>query len=229
MGELAASMAHEITQPIAAAVSNAEACLQWLARDQPDLVEVREAAREMVKEARRAAEIMAGLRSLFKKEEITREVLNVNRAIADMISLLREKADRCSIALRTELDAELPMTSADRVQLQQVLINLMLNGIEAMKDTAGDLTIKSKTTKDGILVSVSDVGIGFPAGDIERVFEAFFTTKLQGTGMGLSVSRRIIESHGGRLWAYANTGRGATFHFTLPAAPSMSSPFRASV
>jgi signal transduction histidine kinase len=112
---------------------------------------------------------------------------------------------------------------------QQVLINLMLNGIEAMKDKAGDLTIKSKTTKDGILVSVSDVGIGFPAEDIERVFEAFFATKVPGTGMGLSVSRRIIESHGGRLWAYANSGRGATFHFLLPAAPSMSSPFRASL
>jgi signal transduction histidine kinase len=134
-----------------------------------------------------------------------------------MIVLLRDKADRNSILIRTEIDAALPTISADRVQLQQVLMNLILNGMEAMEDTGGELTVTSKQTEDGqLLVSVSDSGIGLPVEQPERVFETFFTTKPQGTGMGLSISRRIIESHGGRLWASANTGRGATFQFTLP-------------
>ena len=217
MGELTASLAHEIKQPIAAAVSNAEASLQWLARDHPDLVEVREAAREMVKEARRAAEIITRVRSLFKKEEIKREAVDLNEVITDTVFLIREEADRNLISVRTELDAELPPISADRVQLQQVLINLMLNGLEAMKDSSGELTIRSQRDEEGRpLISVSDVGIGLPVGQRDKIFDAFFTTKPQGTGMGLAISRSIIESHGGRLWARANSGHGATFHFTLP-------------
>jgi PAS domain S-box-containing protein len=216
MGELTASLAHEIKQPIAASVSNAEACLQWLAHDQPDLVEVREAAIEMVKEARRAAEIMTRIRSLFKKEEITREVLDVNEVIIDTVSLVREEADRSSISVRTELDALLPRIAADRVQLQQVLLNLMLNGLEAMKGNGGELIIGSQQDEEGrALISVSDVGVGLPVGEGDKIFDAFFTTKPQGTGMGLAISRSIVESHGGRLLATANAGPGATFYFTL--------------
>jgi signal transduction histidine kinase len=217
MGELTASLGHEIKQPIAAAVSNAEACLQWLSRDEPDLAEVREAATEMVKDARRAAEIVTSTRSLFKKEQTVRAVVDVNKVINDTVSLLCEEAYRRSISVRTELDAALPPITADRVQLQQVLMNLMLNGIEAMKDTGGELTITStRSERAQLLISVSDSGVGFPVEESERIFTAFFTTKPQGTGMGLSISRTIVESHGGRLWARANTGRGATFHFSLP-------------
>jgi signal transduction histidine kinase len=217
MGELTASLAHEIKQPIAAAVSNAEACLQWLARDQPDLVEVGEAATEMVKEARRAAEIMTRVRSLFKKDGITREVLDLNEVITDTVSLVREEADRSSISVRTELDPELPRIAVDRVQLQQVLLNLMLNGLEAMKGARGELIIRSQQNENGRpLISVSDAGIGLPVGEGDKIFDAFFTTKPQGTGMGLAISRSIVESHGGRLWATANSGQGATFYFTLP-------------
>jgi PAS domain S-box-containing protein len=216
MGELTASLAHEIKQPIAAAVSNAEACLQWLARDQPDLVEVREAATEMVKEARRGAEIITRIRSLFKKEEITRAVLDLNEVITDTVYLIRDEADRRLISVQTELDAELPKIAADRVQLQQVLINLMLNGLEAMTGTSGALVIKSQRDEEGRpLISVSDVGMGLPIGEGDKIFDAFFTTKTHGTGMGLAISRTIVESHGGRLWAMANSGQGATFYFTL--------------
>jgi signal transduction histidine kinase len=178
---------------------------------------VREAATEMVKEARRAAEIVTHVRSLFKKEEIARAVLDVNEIIADTVTLVREEAYRRSISVRTELDPKLPRISADRVQLQQVLMNLMLNGLEAMKGTNGELTIRSQRDKVGQpLISVSDLGVGLPAGKSEKIFDAFFTTKQQGTGMGLAISRSIITSHGGRLWAASNSGHGATFYFTLP-------------
>jgi signal transduction histidine kinase len=217
MGELTASLAHEIKQPIAAAVSNAEACLQWLARDQPDLGEVREAAVEMVKEARRGAEIISRIRALFRKEEIKRELLDLNEVITETVSLIREDGDRSSISVRTELDAKLPRISADRVQLQQVVMNLMLNGLEAMNGTRGELIIRSQRDHEGRpLVSVSDSGIGLPVEDRDRIFDAFFTTKPQGTGMGLAISRSIIESHGGRLWATTNSAQGAILHFTLP-------------
>jgi PAS domain S-box-containing protein len=217
MGELTASLAHEIKQPIAAAVSNAEACVQWLVRDQPDLVEVQEAAVEMVKEARRAAEIISRIRALFRKEEIKRELLDLNEVITETVSLIREEGDRSSISVRTELDAKLPRISADRVQLQQVVMNLMLNGLEAMNGTRGELIIRSQCDHEGRpLVSVSDSGIGLPVEDRDRIFDAFFTTKPQGTGMGLAISRSIIESHGGRLWATTNSAQGAILHFTLP-------------
>ena len=217
MGELAASIAHEIKQPIAAAITNAQACMQWLSRDQFDLVEVREAARETVKEAKRAAEIVNRVRSLFKKEEITRELLDLNEVIAETASLVREEARLRSIPVRTELDAELPRISADRVQLQQVLMNLTLNGLDAMEGTAGALVIRSQRDEEGRpLISVSDAGIGLPVEEAGKIFDPFFTTKPQGTGMGLAISRSIVESHGGRLWATANPGPGATFYFTLP-------------
>jgi PAS domain S-box-containing protein len=217
MGELTASLAHEIKQPIAAAVSNAEACLQWLARDQPDLAEVREAATEMVKEARRTADIVSRTRSLFKKEEMKREIIDLNQVIRDTVFLIREEADRRSISVRIELDAELPRISGDPVQLQQVLINLVLNGLEAMNGTAAELVVRSQRHEEGRpMISVSDAGIGLPVGESDKIFDAFFTTKPQGTGMGLAISRSIVESHGGRLWAAPNPGQGTTFHFTVP-------------
>jgi signal transduction histidine kinase len=180
-------------------------------------VEVREAATEMVRETRRAAEIMTRIRSLFKKEDSTRAILDVNEVISDTVSLMWEEADRSSIQLRTELDAELPRVSADRVQLQQVLMNLILNSLEAMNGNRGELIIRSQRDEEGRpLISVSDAGMGLPVAERDKIFDAFFTTKPQGTGMGLAISRSIIESHGGRLWATANSGQGATFYFTLP-------------
>jgi len=217
MGEMAASLAHEIKQPIAAAVSNAEACLQWLDRDQPDLLELHEAATETVKEARRAAEIITRIGSFFRKERARHEALDINELIYEMVLLVRQEAMHRSISLRTQLGTNLSKVSADRVQLQQVLMNLMLNGIEAMKDTTGELTVQSQQDEDGrVLISVSDTGVGLPAENADKIFDAFFTTKPQGTGMGLAITRSIIESHGGRLWARPNAGRGTTFYFTLP-------------
>lgn len=222
MGELAASLAHEIKQPIAAAVTNAEACLQWLARDQPDFGEVHEAATEMVRESRRAAEIITRVRSLFKKEDITRIFVDINEVVIDAISLVREEAERSSISVRAALDRELPNIPADPVQLQQVLMNLTLNALEAMKGTGGIIAIRSQKDGDNrVLISVSDAGVGLPPGQADKVFDAFFTTKPQGTGMGLAISRTIIEAHGGRLWATANPDGGATFHFTLPSVLSV--------
>jgi PAS domain S-box-containing protein len=225
MGELTASLAHEIKQPIAAALMDAKTCVRWLRRDTPDIAEGCEAASRMIHDATRAAEVIDRVRSLYKRDTSDRELLDINEIIGEMIILLHDKADRTAISIRTELDSGLPLITADRVQLQQVLMNLMLNGIEAMTGANGELIITSKRTNDGqLLTSVSDSGIGLPVGEGDRIFEAFFTTKEQGTGMGLSISRRIVESHGGHLWACANTGSGATFQFTLPIDMAASSP-----
>ncbi|HXM68594.1 MAG TPA: PAS domain S-box protein [Candidatus Acidoferrum sp.] len=225
MGELAASLAHELKQPIAAALTNAKTCLRWLRRDTPDVPEGCEAALRMINDATRAGEVIDRVRSLYRRETSEREHLDLNEMIREMIVLLQDKANRTSISIRTELDPGLPVITADRVQLQQVLMNLMLNGIEAMKDANGEMTVTSKRTDGGqLLISVSDSGIGLPSGEVDRIFKAFFTTKAQGSGMGLSISRKIIESHGGRLWACANAERGATFQFTLPTDVAASSP-----
>jgi PAS domain S-box-containing protein len=223
MGELTASLAHEINQPIAAAITNANACLRWLAPAHPDLEEAREAASRMVKDGTRAAEIISRIRLMFKKGVPRREPVDVNEVIQEMIGLLRNEAARYSIPIRAELASGLPKVEADRVQLQQVFMNLMLNGIDAMKGTsaAGELTIRSERAEiDHVLVSVSDTGAGLPPHQAARIFDAFFTTKPNGTGMGLPISRSIIESHGGRLWAVANSERGASFLFTLPSESS---------
>ena len=173
---------------------------------------------------RRASEIIDRVRSLYQRGPAHREAVDVNALIGEMTVLLRDTTRRALIAIRTELDPGLATITADRIQLQQVLMNLILNGIEAMRDTGGELRVRSRKTDDGeVLISVSDSGVGLPGNDAERIFEAFFTTKPQGTGMGLSISRRIVESHGGRLWASANTGRGATFQFTLPGEGTASS------
>src|SRR5712671_456286 len=219
MGELTASLAHEIRQPISAAVTNAKTCLRWLGRDYPDVQEASQAAARMVKDVTRAGEIISSISLLFKKNALQRELVDVNELIGEMNVLLHSEANRYSISIRTELAQDLPKIMADRVQLQQVLMNLMLNGIDAMKETSGgrELTIKSEAERGQLLISVSDTGAGLPPEQAEQIFRAFFTTKDNGTGMGLPISRSIIESHGGRLWATSGSGQGATFQFTLPA------------
>ena len=219
MGELTASVAHEIRQPIAAAVTNAKTCLRWLGRDQPDVAEAREAAARIIKDVTRAADTISSISLLFKKGDLQRELVDVNELIREMILLLRSEANRYAVSIRTELAEDLPKVMADRVQLQQVFMNLMLNGIDAMKETTtgGELAIKSEVDDGQLLISVSDTGVGLPPEQADQIFRAFFTTKDNGTGMGLPISRSIIESHGGRLWATGNSARGATFQFTLPA------------
>jgi signal transduction histidine kinase/ligand-binding sensor domain-containing protein len=217
MGELTASLAHEIKQPIGAAVTNAEACLRLIDRREPDLPEAREAALEMVKDARRAADIIEHVRSLFRKGSSPQEVVDVNEVIREMVVMLQKEANRHSVRMSTDLTNGLPNVTADRVQLQQALMNLMLNGMEAMPDSTGELSIKSQFGEDGkVLISVSDTGVGLPTGRVDQMLNAFFTTKSQGSGLGLAITRSIVESHGGRIWAIANSGPGATFQFTLP-------------
>jgi signal transduction histidine kinase/CheY-like chemotaxis protein len=217
MGELAASLAHEIKQPLAAAAINGEACMNWLRRDAPDVAEASRVASAMVAAVTRAGGIIDRVSSLYRRGKPERELVDLNEIVREMNVLLGDKANRNAVSIRTDLDPELPTTTADRVQLQQVLMNLMLNGVEAMQDAGGELTVASKRTENGqLLISVSDTGIGLSIDEAERIFEAFFTTKPRGTGMGLSISRRIIASHGGHLWESPNTGRGATFQFTLP-------------
>jgi PAS domain S-box-containing protein len=218
MGELTASLAHEVNQPIAAAVTNANTCIRWLAGETPNIEEAREAAMRIVQDGTRAAEIISRIRLLFKKGTPEREMVDVNEVIREMLVLLRSETTRYSISVRAELTVDLPEVMGDRVQLQQVFMNLMLNGIDAMKDVEGmrKLTIKSQRAEDEeLLVSVSDTGVGLPQQQTDQIFNAFFTTKLHGTGMGLSISRSIVESHGGRLRAADNPPRGASFSFTL--------------
>jgi PAS domain S-box-containing protein len=225
MGELAASLSHELKQPIAAAIMNANTCIRWLKRDEPDVDEALEATSRIAKDGARATEIIDRLRSLYKKAPPQRELVDVNEIVREMLVMLRSEANQYSISTRTELAPDLPKITADRVQLQQVFMNLILNAIEAMKDTAGELTIKTELSQGGqLLISVSDTGAGLPDENTDQIFKAFFTTKPQGTGMGLAISRSIVESHGGRLWASANNERGATFQLTLPAEGTASSP-----
>jgi C4-dicarboxylate-specific signal transduction histidine kinase len=219
LGELTASLAHEVKQPIAAAVTDANTCLRWLTRDQPDLEEAREASLRVVKDATRAAEIIDRIRLLFKKGSPQREMVDVNEVIREMIVLLRNQATRYSIFVQTDLAADIPQIMGDRVQLQQVLMNLIVNSIDAMKEVEGtrNLSIKSQRAEnEQVMLSVSDTGVGLPPQQADQIFNAFFTTKVHGSGMGLRISRTIIESHGGRLWATDNSPRGASFHFTLP-------------
>jgi PAS domain S-box-containing protein len=218
LGELAASISHELKQPIAATITNARTSMRWLKREQPDLDEALQAAQRIEKDGARATEIIDRLRSLYKKAPTKRELVDVNQTIGEMGVMLRGEAHRFGVSIRTDLGADLPKITVDRVQLQQVLMNLMLNGIEAMNDTGGVLTVKSEPQDGQVVISVSDTGVGLPEGKADRIFDAFYTTKPQGSGMGLAISRSIIESHGGRLWATPNDGRGASFHFSLPTA-----------
>jgi signal transduction histidine kinase len=219
MGELTASLAHEVKQPIAAAITNANTCLRWLSRDRPDLEEARAAASRIVQDGRRAGEIVNRVRLLFEKDTLQRELVDLNEIIREITLLLHSEATKFAVLVRTELAADLPHVMGDRVQLQQVLMNLMMNSIDATKDVDGtrELTIKSQRVENGqVLISVSDTGMGLPPQQADKIFNAFFTTKTHGTGMGLRISRSIVESHGGRLWATDNSPRGATFQFTLP-------------
>jgi len=219
MGELTASLAHEVNQPIAAAVTDANTCLRWLTRDQPDLDEAREAASRMAKDATRAAEIIARVRLMFKKGVAQRELVDVSELLREMVILLRNEISRHSISVRTELAEALPQIMGDRVQLQQVVMNLIINSIDAMKDVEGtrELTINSRRAEgEQVMVSVTDTGVGLPSQQADQIFDAFFSTKAHGTGMGLRISRSIVESHGGRLWATDNSPRGASFNLTLP-------------
>ena len=219
MGELTASLAHEVNQPIAAAVTDANTCLRWLNRDHPNVEEAREAASRTVKDATRAAEIISRTRLLFKKGTPQWELVDVNDIIRDMVALMRNEITRHSISVRSELAEDTPQITGDRVQLQQALMNLMVNAIDAMKDANGtrELAIKSqRTDNEQLMVSISDTGVGLPPEQADKIFDAFFTTKPHGTGMGLRISRSIVESHGGRLRAADNSPRGASFHLTLP-------------
>jgi len=218
MGELTASLAHEVNQPITAVVNGASTCVRWLTRDDPDLGEAREAALGVIRNAKRASEIINRIRSMSKKGESKRQLVDVNELIREMIALLRNEATRYSIAIRTDLGADLPKVMADSVQVQQVMMNLIMNSIDAMKDVdqTRELAIRSRRTEEQqLMISVSDTGVGLPQ-QFDRIFDAFFTTKAHGIGMGLRISRSIVESHGGRLWATDNSPRGASFCFLLP-------------
>ncbi len=218
MGELSASLAHEINQPISGAITNASTCLRRLDYQQPDLEGARVAASRIIRDANRAAEIIDRIKMFFRKGVTTREHLNVNEVVREMEILLHNEAIQHAVSVQTKLAADLPLIVADRVQLQQVLMNLMINSIEAMKAVDGQRQLTLGTQNDGkeqLLVSVEDTGIGLPPDQAGQIFNAFFTTKEHGTGMGLRISRTIIEAHGGRLWATNNQPRGACFHFTL--------------
>jgi PAS domain S-box-containing protein len=222
MGELTASLAHEVNQPIAAAVLNANACVRWLAGNPPNVAEAHAAATRIVNDGTRVGDIISRIRLLFEKGPPQREAVDVNEVIREMILLLRNETARYAIAVRTELAAELPQVLGDRVQLQQVVMNLIMNSIDAMKemDGARELAITSQRAQPAeLMVSVSDTGVGLSPQHADRIFNAFFTTKPHGTGMGLSISRSILESHDGRLWAAANSPRGASFFLTLPLSP----------
>ena len=223
LGELAASLAHEIRQPITATALNAAACLRWLAHEPPDLKEARAAATSIVQDAIRAGDVMTRVRRFYMKDNPAQlEPVDLNGSIRQIAALLRNEAEQYSIAIRVVLANNIPQIVADRVQIQQVLMNLLLNAIEATKDTARELktaaevTVESQLSSGGeVSIVVRDTGKGLPE-HADRIFDPFFTTKPQGTGMGLAISRSLVESYGGRLWASANLGPGATFHFTLP-------------
>ena len=219
MRELAASLAQEITQPITGAIANANACLRWLDRDEPDLDEARSAVTNIVRDGLRVAQIIARIRTQFKRDALNKGGVDVSEIVGETVGLLRGEAARYNILVRTELADDLSQIIGDRVQLQQVAMNLIVNSIEAMKDVDGirEMVIRSQQAENGqILVSVSDTGSGVLPQLAEQIFDPFFTTKSHGTGMGLRISRSIVRSHGGRLWVTGAPGRGAVFQFTLP-------------
>jgi PAS domain S-box-containing protein len=225
MGELAASIAHEINQPLAAVVTNGSACMRWLTRSQPDLEEARDAVQRIVRDGKRASDIIARIRALLKRTATNMLPLDINEVLRETVALAQNEAGRRRVSLRTDFAANLPLVLGDRVQLQQVILNLVMNGIEAMSSVGNQsrqLLIKTqRNDPDQVLTSVTDSGIGLDPKHAEHLFEAFFTTKTEGMGMGLSISRSIIEAHGGRLWATPNAESGATFQFTVPMSPEV--------
>ena len=220
LGELTASIAHEVNQPLAAIVTNGEACLRWLGQEPPQLDEVRSAVESMISDGVRASEVVWGLRSLSKKTDPQRTALSLNDIIDEVILLVQREVLNHRVSLRLELEPALPAVLGDRVQLQQVIMNLLINGIQAMAavtDRPRELSVRSHRHEgDQALIEVQDTGVGIAPENMSQLFNAFFTTKPNGMGMGLSICRSIIEAHGGRIWASGNAGPGATFQFTLP-------------
>ncbi len=219
IGQLTASIAHEVNQPICATVANAQAALNWLGAEPPNLDEVQEALGRVVRDGKRAGEVVGRIRALIKGAPRRNERVEINAAIREVIELTRSEAMKNGIVVQTDLDNDLPLVPGDRVELQQVILNLILNAIEAMSASQGSresLIMTSKTESDDVLVAVRDSGPGVAPAALEHLFKAFHTTKPNGLGLGLSICRSIIEGHGGRLWASANSPRGAVFQFTLP-------------
>ena len=221
IGELTASIAHEVNQPLAAVVANADACVAWLAVQNPNLVEACAAAKRTIQGATRASEVIARIRSLINKATPEKAQVQLNEVVEETVALADRQAARNNVSVVLELLPDLPIVLGDRIQLQQVILNLMINGIEAMSSVSGrkrQLLIRSQVQDDGqVLVSFEDTGIGVNTEDMGRLFEPFFTTRSQGIGMGLPISRSIVEAHGGRLWAESTVDKGSVFRFTLPA------------
>jgi PAS domain S-box-containing protein len=219
LGELTASIAHEVNQPLAAVITNGEACLRWLGNERPDLAEARGAVARIIRDGNRASEVIRRLRALTKKTDPHKTPLDINDVVYDVVALVQREVLSHRVRLRFDLDADLPPVFGDRVQLQQVIINLMMNGIEAMAgvtERPRELLIRSRRHEGGhVLVAVQDSGIGIDSEHLDRLFTAFFTTKTDGMGMGLSICRSIVEAHGGEVWASLNDGPGATFQFTI--------------
>ena len=223
LGELTTSIAHEVSQPLGAMVASAGACARWLAADPPAMAEARSALDNIVADGKRAREVIARIRALTKRQAPRMDLLDLNREILEVLALTEQELRSHDIVLETKLDSTLPQVKGDRVQLQQVLLNLILNAIEAMSavnNRPRELTIVSAQDTDGVVVEVRDSGIGLDQDRAERVFDAFYTTKAEGLGIGLSISRSIVEAHGGRLWAAPNQPHGAVFGFSLPVAES---------
>lgn len=223
MGALTTSIAHEVNQPLAGVVTNAGACLRWLAQEPPVLEEARDAVNRIIRDGNRAGEVIAHARALLKNNAPEKRALDINEIARETVALAQYEIQKNKIILQTKFSPELPTVAGDKIQLQQVLLNLLMNGIDAMRaptapESEAQLSIETRRYEaDEILVAVRDSGVGLDAKNLERIFEAFYTTKTEGMGMGLSISRSIIEAHGGHLWATANDGKGATFQFTLPA------------
>ena len=220
LGELTASISHEVSQPLAAVVNAAAACRRWLDGGTPNLDEARSAVDWIIKESHRASEVIRRVRALANKTDLEKVPLDINDVVKEVIALVQREMDSHQVSSRIELAPALPMILGDRVQLQQVIINLVMNGIEAMQsvsDRPRELVIRSQQDESHrVLVTVTDSGVGISAENADRLFNAFFTTKSSGMGMGLSICRSIVEAHGGRLWTTANAPHGATFQFTLP-------------
>ena len=221
LGELTASIAHEVNQPLAAIVTNGNACLRWLAGDSPNLDEARETARRIIRDGNRAGDVIGRIRTLLRKTGTEKELLDMNQAVREVVALAEGEVRRNGVALRTELTGDLPPILGDRVELEQVVLNLIMNAIEAMSaigDRPRELVVRTQSGEvDQVCVTVQDSGIGLDPQSMGRIFDAFYTTKSQGMGMGLAISRSIVENHGGQLWAVPNEGPGATFQFTLQA------------
>jgi C4-dicarboxylate-specific signal transduction histidine kinase len=219
LGELTASIAHEVNQPLAGVITNGEACLRWLRNEPPDIEEARGAVARIIRDGNRASEVIRRLRALTKKSDPQKTPLDINDVVNDVVTLVQREVATQRVRLRLDLDATLTPVFGDRVQLQQVIINVMMNGIEAMApvtDRPRELVIRSRRhDADHVLVSVRDSGVGIDPDHMDRLFNAFFTTKADGMGMGLSICRSIIEAHGGEMWASPNDGPGATFLFTV--------------